>query len=62
MSAEQAVEADLLVRDGYAVAVCWDTMTAIQLTESYLRGELAPALFVMRAEKPARRRAPARPR
>lgn len=62
MSAEQAVEADLLVRDGYAVAVCWDTMTAIQLTQSYLRGELAPALFVMRAEKPARRRAPARPR
>lgn len=62
LTPEQVEEAAALVRDGYAVAVCWDAMTAIQLTESYLRGDLAPALFVVRAEKPARRRAPARPR
>lgn len=48
MSDEQAVEADLLVRDGYAVAVCWDTMTAIELTQSYLRGEIGPVFMMMK--------------
>lgn len=48
MSDEQAMEADLLVRDGYAVAVCWDTMTAIELTQSYLRGEIGSVFMMMK--------------
>ena len=57
LSADQTAEVDALVRDGYAVAVCWDTQSAIELTQSYLRGEVAPACFVLKSAKPSRQRA-----
>lgn len=60
LSSEQADEVDALVRDGYAVGVCWDAEKAINLTQSYLRGEVAPACFVLKSAKPSRPRAPAR--
>lgn len=55
LSKEQAEEAGMLVQHGYAVAVCWDTETAIEVTQSYLRGEIGPALLVMKKEKKTRR-------
>ena len=47
LTPEQAEEAAALVRDGYAVAVCRDTLAAVGITESYLRGEMGPAMAVM---------------
>lgn len=46
LTPEQAEEAAALVRDGYAVAVCWDTVKAVDLTRSYLAGEIGPCLMV----------------
>lgn len=54
LTPEQVEEAAALVRDGYAVAVCWDAMSAIGITEAYLRGEVGPVLMVLRSPKPAR--------
>lgn len=56
LTAEQAIEADALVRDGFAVLVCWSTDGAIKATQQYLRGELGPSLLVLRAAKPCRSR------
>lgn len=48
LSAEQAEEASALVRDGYAVAVCWATLDAIEVTKNYLAGEVGSCLMVLR--------------
>ena len=42
----QAAEAQQLVQDGYAVAVCWSTEAAIRVTTDYLRGDVGPVLWV----------------
>lgn len=46
LTPEQAEEAAALVRDGYAVAVCWDAVKAVNLTLIYLAGEIGPCLMV----------------
>lgn len=56
LTAEQAIEADTLVRDGFTVLTCWSADVAIEATQQYLRGELGPALIVLRAAKPCRSR------
>jgi hypothetical protein len=48
LSPEQVLEAQALVADGYAVAVCWDTLAAINITQRYLAGEVGPALMIWR--------------
>jgi hypothetical protein len=53
LSPEQLVEVDALVKDGYAVAVCWDALKAIELTQSYLKGDVPPACYFLAA--PVRR-------
>ena len=53
MTPEQVQEADALVADGYAVAVCWDTLAAIDITKRYLAGEIGPSLTVAKAGKVA---------
>lgn len=45
LSPEQVDEVGTLVRDGYCVAVCRDTVKAIELTERYLRGRFGPVLI-----------------
>ncbi|MFN3375505.1 MAG: VRR-NUC domain-containing protein [Burkholderiaceae bacterium] len=52
---EQATEADTLVRDGYAVAVCWDAGDAIEVTRQYLAGDLGPCLMLMKRTSGSRR-------
>ena len=52
MSKEQAEEAARLVDDGYAVACCWDALQAIEFTQAYLRGEIGPALIVLKRASP----------
>ena len=42
----QAEEAQQLVLDGYAVAICWSTEAAIKVTTDYLRGVVGPVLWV----------------
>lgn len=48
MTPEQATEAGALVADGFAVAVCWDTLSAIAITQQYLAGVIGPALLVLK--------------
>jgi hypothetical protein len=49
LSPEQALEAHALVADGFAVAVCWDTLAAIDITQRYLAGEVGPVLLLRSA-------------
>lgn len=44
LSTDQIEEIDLLVRDGYAVAVCRQFDRAIDWTQAYLRGEVGPGM------------------
>lgn len=55
MSKEQALEADRLVADGYAVACCWDALEAIEFTKLYLKGEIPPGFIVLKAAAPRSR-------
>lgn len=48
LTTEQAKEAEMLATDGYAVFVCWDSMKAIEVTQSYLKGQVPPGLSVLR--------------
>lgn len=48
LSSDQAIEASQLVQDGYAVAVCWSTMDAIDTVRRYLTGDIGPCLAVLR--------------
>ena len=48
LTEEQSVEVSQLLADGFAVAVCWDTLKAIDLTRRYLAGEIGPALLVLK--------------
>jgi hypothetical protein len=48
LTLEQALEADTLLADGFAVAVCWDTLGAIDITQRYLAGEVGPVLLFWR--------------
>lgn len=47
LAPEQALEAHTLVADGFAVAVCWDTLAAIDITQRYLAGGVGPVLMVV---------------
>lgn len=51
MTAGQVEEAGQLVKDGYAVAVCWRVDEAITITQQYLAGDIGPAFFVLKAPK-----------
>ena len=51
LSQEQADESAQLVRDGYAVAVCWSTMDAIDTVQSYLAGDIGPCLTVLKGAR-----------
>lgn len=53
LSEEQLSESHRLVSDGYAVAVCWDAVMAVDFTREYLAGRVGPSFTVL---KPARKR------
>lgn len=44
LSTEQSEEIDRLVADGFAVAVCRSSVSAVELTQAYLGGKLGPVL------------------
>lgn len=47
---EQRAEAHKLAEDGYAVAACWDTETAITWTTAYLSGQIEPGFTELKPE------------
>lgn len=49
----QEAEIGALVEAGYAVLICWGAIAAIEMTETYLRGELKPGRYDFRPVKPA---------
>lgn len=48
LSPEQKIEVETLAKDGYAVAVCWDTLSAIDITNKYLIGQLSAGVYNMK--------------
>lgn len=48
LTPEQRAEAEQLAKDGYAVYACWGAIVAIELTQQYLDGKLAPGFTSLR--------------
>lgn len=55
LTPEQSAEADELFGEGYAVAVCWGAIVAIEIASQYLDGKIGPSLMVMKPERPRSR-------
>lgn len=45
---EQALECELLVKDGYTVLVAWDAVMAIEFTKQYLAGSAPIGLTLLK--------------